>query len=182
MRILAMAGSTRRDSFNRKLLAVGVKAAEAAGAEVEVIDLKELAIPLYDGDLEKEQGLPPGAQRLKDALAEAQGLLIATPENNHSIPAVLKNAIDWASRPPSNALAGKTAALMAASTGGFGGVRVLMQLRIPMHTLGVWVVPAHVMIARAAEAFDEAGNLRDPEATKQVEGLVKRLVDALSAN
>ena len=136
MRILAMAGSTRRDSFNRKLLAVGVKAAEAAGAEVEVIDLKELAIPLYDGDLEKEQGLPPGAQRLKDALAEAQGLLIATPENNHSIPAVLKNAIDWASRPPSNALAGKTAALMAASTGGFGGVRVLMQLRIPMHTAG----------------------------------------------
>jgi chromate reductase, NAD(P)H dehydrogenase (quinone) len=101
-KVLAFAGSTRRDSWNKKLLAVAVAETERAGAEVTVLDLRDLALPLYDGDLEAEEGLPAGALRLKELMKSHDGFLIASPEYNSSISAVLKNAIDWASRPAPN--------------------------------------------------------------------------------
>src|ERR1700690_2177036 len=98
-KILAFAGSTRKESFNKKLVKVAADAARAAGAEVTYLDLKDIPMPLYDGDLETEQGLPENAKKFKAMLLAHDGLLISAPEYNSSISGVLKNAIDWASRP-----------------------------------------------------------------------------------
>ncbi|MCI0406052.1 MAG: NAD(P)H-dependent oxidoreductase [candidate division Zixibacteria bacterium] len=160
IKIFAIAGSLRAGSFNRKLLAAAVR--KIKDATVDVADLKEFDLPLYDGDLEA-QGLPPGVIKLKERIAAADALLIATPEYNWSIPGVFKNAIDWASRPPSNPFRGKTALITAASAGYFGGVRSILQLRQVFVTLGVFTIPEQVTVAFGAKAFDEAGKLADPK-------------------
>ena len=121
-KILAFAGSTRTDSFNKKLIRVAVKGAEAAGAEVTLIDLRDLPMPRYDGDLEEKEGVPPNGRRLKELMKSHSGFLLSCPEYNSSITGVLKNAIDWASREeegekPLVCFRGKTAALMSASPG-----------------------------------------------------------------
>src|SRR5689334_22796808 len=95
-KILAFAGSTRTDSYNKKLIKVAIKGAEAAGAQVTYLDLRDLNLPLYDGDLEASEGLPAGARKLKDLLLANDGIMISSPEYNSSISGVLKNAIDWA--------------------------------------------------------------------------------------
>ena len=121
-KILALAGSTREGSYNKKLVRVAAAGAQAAGGEVTLVDLRELPMPLYDGDLEAAEGLPPNARILKRLMIAHDGLLISAPEYNSSITAVLKNAIDWASRPepdeiPLVAFKDKVAALMSASPG-----------------------------------------------------------------
>lgn len=165
-KILAFAGSLRSGSFNRKLVRIAAEGARAAGAEVTEIDLRDIPMPLYDGDIEREQGLPPNAKLFKRLLIEHKGILISSPEYNTAITAVLKNAIDWASRPEPNeaalvAFKGKIAGLMSASPGNFGGVRSLAMLRAILSHLGVIVVPTQLGIARANEAFDAEGNLKD---------------------
>src|SRR5260221_646228 len=97
-KILAFAGSLRKDSYNKKLIKIAAEGARAAGAEVTVIDLKEFPLPVYDGDLETAEGLPANAKKLKEMFLKHQGLLIASPEYNSSIPGGLKNMIDWVSR------------------------------------------------------------------------------------
>lgn len=185
-KIVAFAGSLRAGSYNKKLLAVAVDAARAAGAEVTVVDLRELALPLFDQDLEDASGLPDGAKRFKALLREADGLLIASPEYNSSITAALKNAIDWASReesddePPLVAFKGKAAALLAASPGALGGLRGLVTVRSILGNLGVLVLPDQVAIPTAHEAFDDAGKLKDERKAKQVARLASALV-ALAA-
>lgn len=180
-KILAFAGSTRTGSFNKQLLAVGVSAARAAGSEVTVVDLRDLALPLYDGDLEAGQGLPAGAKQFKKLLLEHQGLLISSPEYNSSITGVLKNAIDWASRAeteteaPLIAFRGKVATLMAASPGGLGGLRGLVHLRAILGNIGVTVLPDQLTLSSAHEAFDSAGALKDERKRKQVDDLAKGL-------
>src|SRR5687767_5557001 len=101
-KIAAFAGSLRAGSLNKKLLAIGVEAARAAGADVTVVDLRELALPLFDQDIEDASGLPEGAKRFKAILRASDGFLIASPEYNSSVTAALKNAIDWASREESD--------------------------------------------------------------------------------
>ena len=98
-RILAFASSTRRESFNKKLVAIAAQGARQAGAEVTLIDLKDFPLPLFDQDLEAEQGMPENGKKLKKLFIDHYGLLIASPEYNSSFPAVLKNAINWVSRP-----------------------------------------------------------------------------------
>lgn len=186
LKIVAFAGSLRAGSHNKKLLAVAVDAARAAGAEVTVVDLRELALPLFDQDLEDVSGLPDGAKRFKALLREADGLLIASPEYNSSITAALKNAIDWASRaetddePPLVAFKGKVAALLAASPGALGGLRGLVTVRSILGNLGVLVLPDQVAIPTAHEAFDDTGKLKDERKAKQVARLASALV-ALAA-
>jgi NAD(P)H-dependent FMN reductase len=119
-KILAFAGSTRTESYNKKLVRIAVASARAAGAEVTYHDLRDLPLPFYDGDLEAEEGLPANARKWKDLLLAHHGLLISAPEYNSSITAVFKNAIDWASRrvpgePPLACFTGKVAALMSTS-------------------------------------------------------------------
>ena len=184
-KIIAFAGSLRAGSLNKKLLANAADAARAAGAEVTVVDLRELALPLYDQDIEDASGLPEGAKKLKALLRASDGFLIASPEYNSSITAALKNAIDWASRaeaddePPLAAFRGKTAALISASPGALGGLRGLVTVRSILGNIGVIVLPDQVCIGKAHEAFDEAGKLKDERKAKQVAALAKGLVEVL---
>ncbi|HIK05564.1 MAG TPA: NAD(P)H-dependent oxidoreductase [Trichormus sp. M33_DOE_039] len=184
-KILAFAGSTRTDSYNKKLVKIAAAGASAAGAEVTYIDLRDLPLPLFDEDLEAQQGLPANARTLKNLLISHQGLLIASPEYNSSLTAVLKNAIDWASRPSPNepplaAFADKVAAIMSASPGGLGGLRGLVHLRAILGNIKVLVLPAQVAVPKAYEAFNADGSLKDPQQQESIEKLGENLATILS--
>ena len=178
-RVLAMAGSLRKDSYNKKLIRVGAEMLRRAGAEVDLLELNDVPMPLYDGDLEYEAGLPEGAIAFKRRLAQADGLMIASPEYNFSIPGTFKNAIDWASRGDEDVFTGKVAALMAASPGGVGGMRMLPHLRQVLTALDVWLIPSQVTVAKAAEAFLPDGSLASAHTAKQVRDLAEVLVKEL---
>jgi NAD(P)H-dependent FMN reductase len=180
-KVLAFAGATRTNSFNKKLIRVGAEAARQAGAEVTLIDLRDLPMPLYDGDLEAAEGLPPNARELKRLMMAHDAFLISSPEYNSSVSAVLKNAIDWVSRPqpdePSGvAFRGKVAALLAASPGSLGGVRSLLTVRQVLNTLGVIVLPTQFALARANVAFNDDGSLKDEAHRASVAAVVNELV------
>lgn len=180
-KILAFAGSTRTDSWNKKLIRLAADAARAAGAEVTLIDLRDLPLPLYDGDLEASSGLPESAKKLKKLMIEHDGFLISSPEYNSSISGVLKNAIDWASRketpdePGLVAFAGKTAAIVSASPGALGGLRGLVHLRSILGNIQVLVIPDQFALVKANEAFDVDGRLKDSNQQKTVERIARTL-------
>lgn len=184
-KILAFAGSTRTDSFNKKLIRVAADAARAAGADVTLIDLRDFPMPLFDGDLEDKEGLPENARKLKELFRAHDSLLISSPEYNSSITGVLKNTIDWVSRtetddePALVAYRGKTAALLAASPGALGGLRGLVHLRAILGNIGVIVLPDQVAVPKAYEAFDDNGSLKDERTAKQVKGVAEALVTFL---
>ena len=185
-KILAFAGSSRSASFNKKLAKFAAQAARAAGAEVTFIDLRDYPLPLFDEDLETENGLPENAFKLKTLLNEHQGFIIASPEYNSSVTALLKNTIDWASRaasdtePPLASFKGKTAALLSASPGALGGLRGLVHLRAILGNIGVIVLPDQVALPKAHEAFDDAGALKEDRTAKQVTALAQSLVAFLT--
>lgn len=185
-RILAFAGSLRAGSFNKMLVRIAAEHARAAGAEVNVIDLRDLPLPIFDEDLETAQGLPDNAKKLKALMRESDGFLISSPEYNSSVTAALKNAIDWASRaetddePPLVCFRGKTAGLVSASPGQLGGLRGLVHLRAILGNIGVLVLPDQVAIPSAHEAFDEAGQLKDARKAKQVANVARGLAELLS--
>jgi chromate reductase, NAD(P)H dehydrogenase (quinone) len=175
-KILAFAGSTRIDSYNKKLVKVAAAGAKAAGAEVTYVDLRDLPLPLFDEDLEAQEGLPANAQTFKDLMISHQGLLIASPEYNSSLAAVLKNAIDWASRPAANeaplaAFADKVATIMSASPGALGGLRGLVHLRSILGNIKVLVLPDQIALPKAYEAFNVDGTLKDPKQQESIEQL-----------
>ena len=177
-RILAFAGSTRKDSVNKKLVRIAAQGATDAGALVAFIDLKDLPLPLFDEDLEAQQGHPDACKQLKKLLIESDGFLIASPEYNSSISAALKNAIDWASRPAPNeaplaAFKGKVAGIMAASPGGLGGIRGLVHLRSILGNIGVIVLPEQATLPGAFEAFGPDGKLKDAKKQATVADLGK---------
>ena len=178
-KILVLAGSTRAGSLNRRLARAGAEALVAAGCEVDHLELADVAMPLYDGDLEAASGLPAGAVAFRARLAAADGFMIVSPEYNGSIPGHLKNALDWASRGDEDVFEGKVVALMAASPGRLGGNRMLPHLRHVMTVLGCWVVPEQVAVAQAADAFDPDGRLTSGFHQKQVAGLAEALADAV---
>lgn len=167
-KILALSGSIRRDAWNRKLIQVAAEAARAAGGNVTLLDLADYPLPLYNGDLEDREGLPDNARRLKALFKEHDAFLIASPEYNSSIPPLLKNTIDWVSREWQGESGlvpyqGKVAAIMAASPGSLGGMRMLPHLRQVLNALGVLVLPAQFSLAHADQAFDpENGALKAP--------------------
>jgi chromate reductase, NAD(P)H dehydrogenase (quinone) len=183
-RILAFAGSLRSESFNKKLVRIAASAARDAGAEVTLIDLKDYPLPLFDQDLEAGQGMPENGTKLKQLFINHDGLLIASPEYNSSVTAVLKNVIDWVSRsapgePPLVAFQGKVATLMSASPGALGGLRGLVHLRSILGNIGVIVLPDQVAVARAHEAFQPDGSLIDPKQQAGIEALGKTLASFL---
>jgi chromate reductase, NAD(P)H dehydrogenase (quinone) len=180
-KILAFAGSLRSGSLNRKLVRIAAEGARAAGAEITEVDLRDIPMPLFDGDIEREQGLPPNAKLFKRLLIEHKGMLISSPEYNTAMTAVLKNAIDWATRaeqgePPLVAFKGKVGGLMSASPGNYGGVRSLAMLRAILSHLGVVVVPMNLSIARASEAFDADGNLQDERQRETIRSIGAEVV------
>jgi NAD(P)H-dependent FMN reductase len=182
--ILAFAGSTRSESYNKKLVALAADAARLAGGNVTMIDLRDLPLPLFDEDLESASGLPENAKKLKTLMRAHDGFLISSPEYNSSITGVLKNAIDWASRPESDdepplvAYRGKVAALFSASPGGLGGLRGLVHVRSILGNIGVLVLPDQVAISAAYEAF-ENGKLKDARKSRQVADLAASLVETI---
>jgi len=175
IRILALSGSSRRGSLNQKLLDQAADGARAAGAEATSIRLSDFELPIYDADWEAEYGLPKGAQALKALLADSQGLLIATPEYNGGYTALLKNALDWMSR-PNGFPSGKVAALVSASPGLLGGVKSQLSLQIVLNKLGVHVIPESFALGAAHQFFDAEGSLKDAN----VESAVRRVGAALA--
>jgi chromate reductase, NAD(P)H dehydrogenase (quinone) len=168
-RIVGISGSLRRDSFNTALLRAAVELMPN-GAELRIESIE--GIPLYNGDVEAE-GIPQRVTELKRAIAEADGLLLSTPEYNNSIPGVLKNAVDWLSRPTSDiktVFGGKPVALMGASPGGFGTILSQNAWLPVLRTLGTkpWF-GGRLLVSRAPTAFDEHGNMKDETTRKQLE-------------
>lgn len=172
-KILAFAGSTRTDSFNKKLVRIAADGAKDTGSDVTIIDLRDYKMPLYDGDLEQQDGLPQNAHKLKDLMMAHQGFLISAPEYNSSISGVLKNTIDWTSRQsqgedPLACFKGKVAAIMSASPGGLGGLRGLVHVRAILENMNVLVIPEQIAISKAHEVFNTDGTLKDKKQEEQV--------------
>lgn len=181
-KILAFSGSTRRNSYNQAVVECAAQAAKDAAAEVTVINLADYAMPIFNEDEEAEYGIPERAQAFKQLMIEHDGILIASPEYNSSYPAVLKNAIDWASRkagdePVLAAYKQKVVGLMAASPGALGGMRVLVVLRMLMQNLSCIVAPAQVAVGNVADKLDESGAISDEKTKKQLANLAKQVVD-----
>jgi chromate reductase, NAD(P)H dehydrogenase (quinone) len=172
-KILAFAGSTRTDSYNKKLVKIASAGATEAGTDITVIDLRDFPMPIYDGDLEQKDGLPSNARKLKDIMLAHQGFLISSPEYNSSISAVFKNTIDWTSRQsegeiPLACFKNKIAGIMSASPGMLGGLRGLVHVRSILGNIGVIIMPDQIAIAKAHEAFNEDGSLKDKKQEDQV--------------
>ena len=172
--VLGFAGSLRQGSYNRMALRAAAELMPA-GTTLETYDIA--AIPLYNEDV-REAGFPPAVQAFRDRIAAADALLIVTPEYNYSVPGVLKNAIDWASRPPSQPFDGKPLAIMGASPGTLGTARAQYHLRQTCVFLNMLPVNRpEVMIAKAHEKFDEGGRLTDAPTRKFVADLMSALAE-----
>ena len=185
-RVLAISGSARNDSLNKKLLALVAAAASEAGASVTLLDLREFSLPLYDGDGELASEFPANAASLRELLVEHDGLLIACPEYNGGISPLLKNTIDWMTRAPGgkadpSLFNGKLAALCAASPGPWGGMRGLRWVRELLNNLGVTVLAHQVTIGTAHKAFDASGALTDTRHGDALRALGRELAALLAA-
>ncbi|NNL65665.1 MAG: NAD(P)H-dependent oxidoreductase [Myxococcales bacterium] len=175
-RILAFAGSARRESFNKRLVRVAAAGAEAAGVGCTVIDLRDHPLPIYDADLEAESGLPENASVLRELFRSHQALLIASPEYNSSISPLLKNTIDWVSRSEEGGgdlgpYRDKLAAILAASPGALGGLRGLVTLRSLLGNIGCTVIADQLTVRQADQAFAPDGSFVDPKQQARVEAL-----------
>jgi NAD(P)H-dependent FMN reductase len=177
MKVYALAGALRKGSLNRRLLEVAIGIAEKNGAAVERADARALDLPVYDGDVEAA-GIPAAVTALQERVAANDGLLIASPEYNFSVPGVLKNAIDWLSRTKPMPLRGKRALLLSASPSLVGGNRGLWALRVPLEGLGVHVYPDMFSLASAHEALDASG-VKDPNLAKLLERMVAKFLEEL---
>jgi len=184
MRVLGIAGSLRSASYNRGLLRAAQQLAPD-GVEVDLLDIRDL--PFYDGDVEAA-GVPEPVQRLRDRIAAADAVVFATPEYNRGTSGVLKNAIDWASRPArQSVLDGKPVAVMGATTGISGTANAQRQIREALLFPGAQTLPQELLVSRAGEKFDEQGDLTDPETRAELkvlledlEGWVARVREALA--
>ena len=184
--ILAFAGSSRKDSWNRKVLEVAVAGARDAGANVTVANLADYAMPIYNADWHAENGVPPAMRELRKLMMAANGLLIASPEYNASLTPLLKNTIDWLSQDVGkekdengNApFEGKIGGLMGASNGGFGTIRALPHVSYILSNLGVFMLPV-VAVPAVGKAFDEQGNMTNERAKKMLSGLGARLAGTI---
>jgi len=175
-RILAFSGSARRESLNRKFLAVAVPLVREAGGEVTLLDLNDYVLPLYHGDLEDAEGLPANATKLIGLIAQHDALLIASPEYNSMITPLLKNTLDWCTRGDDDPFPGKVAAVISASPGPYGGVRSLQLAQQLLLKLGCHVVPGQVSLPHADKAFDEHGALKELRPQKSLQTLAAALV------
>jgi chromate reductase, NAD(P)H dehydrogenase (quinone) len=185
-RILVFGGSIRTGSWSAKLAALAARDLAALDADVSLISLGDFPLPIYDGDLEAGKGVPENAKKLRGMMNAHRGIYIATPEYNASIPPLLKNTIDWISRP---AAGGEDPfrrcvfALGATSNGRFGGYRALMALRYVLELgLQALVVPQQVALSHVGQAFDEAGNLKDQMVANLLKTSLTRLISVCEAD
>jgi NAD(P)H-dependent FMN reductase len=175
-RILAFSGSSRRESLNRKFLAIAVAEARAAGGEVTLINLADYPLPLYQGDLEEAEGMPEPAKALVQLVRGHAALLVASPEYNSLITPLFKNTIDWCSREDENPFAGKVAAVVTASPGPFGGSKSGLAARQLLGRLGCLMIARECALPHAHEAFDEQGRLKSERTLASVRSVAAELV------
>src|SRR5258706_6596498 len=181
IRLLVIPGSQRSGSLNKRLASVAVKLARNAGATVDEMDLRELQLPVYDGDIEAASGVPPSALRLLEAIVAADAVLVVTPEYNGFPTPLVVNAFDWLSRITAGgahpaglaATANKPIGLLSASPGPLGALRSMNFLRQYFQmAFAMIVVPQQFALSRAHEAFDEMGGLKDEKAARAVDGVL----------
>ncbi len=182
--ILAICGSARRASWNGQLLRLAIATIRAAGMTVTELAHPDHPLPLYDGDLEAEDGVPENAQALHRLASAHDGFLFASPEYNGSMTPLLKNTIDWISRPmptpgATSAFRGKPAAIVSASPGRLGGLRGTMHLRDCLVSIGVRALPEQVALPNAGSAFDDDGRLLDQGTSERLDALCQALVKAV---
>jgi len=175
-KIVVFAGSSRKDSLNKKLAALAAQELEALGAEATYIDLKDYLAPVYDGYTEEQQGIPPSIIRLEALIAGADAVVISSPEYKGFVPPLLVNIFIWMSRMKAKVFAGKSVALMAASP---GGVRVIPRLRDALEELGGRVVPGFITIPGGAEAFNPDGSFVHEAHKKAVANHMSKLLALL---
>lgn len=178
MKIIAVAGSFREKSYNKMALSFMVLGAQEAGADVEVIDLNDYMMPVYNEDIDNA-GKPESVLALKEKLAAAKGLLICTPEYNHSLPGGFKNVIDWLSRGKDQPFKGKWIALAGASTSSWGTVRAQLAFLPVFRVLGSHVLPTQIYIPLAQNLFDMEGNLKDETTKQKLIALGKELAEKI---
>ncbi|MBA2126236.1 NADPH-dependent FMN reductase [Hyphomicrobium methylovorum] len=184
-RLLFFAGSIRKNSFNKRVAKLAASMANGLGFSSTFIDLADYPMPFYDGDLEAQSGQPENARKLKDLMCAHQGIMIVSPEYNASFAPLLKNTIDWVSRirdegeEPLAVYRDRVFALAAASPGGTAGLRGLMQFRQVLELgIGALVLPNQFLLPRAADAFDNDGNLKNHDQEQQLQAVVKKLEHA----
>jgi chromate reductase len=183
VKILGISGSLRRQSLNTALL----RAAQTlAGPDIDLEMATLHGIPLYDGDLEQLEGIPPAVQALKERIVACEGLLLVTPEYNNSIPGVFKNGLDWLTRPPADSarvFGNRLVAVMGASNGGFGTILAQNAWLPVLRTLGTrhWT-GGRLQVSRANQLFDEAGQMKDEAAIKQLRDFVQGFAQFVQAN
>lgn len=174
--LLAFAASARKASLNKLLIDEAVDIAREAGASVQLYQFQDFDMPLYNGDLELEIILPPGAKLLCKLLMQCDGVMISTPEYNAGMPGTLKNVIDWISRPKPSPLVGKSCFLLSASPSLIGGQRSLWQVRQPLEAIGAMVYPGMFSLPQADKAFDSSDRISDERRRaslqKQVSGFL----------
>jgi NAD(P)H-dependent FMN reductase len=185
MRLLFFAGSTREGSYNKRLAALAQRIAEANGIEAVLIDLKDYPMPIYNGDIEAKEGPPERARAFKALLGEYRGVFIASPEYNYSVTPLLKNTLDWVTRVRGKGESGlevfktRVFAITGASPGNYGAMRSLLTLRqILAVGMGATVIPQQIAVARAADAFEADGSLRDEGQQKLCADVVEALAVA----
>ena len=184
-KLLFIAGSAREASLNKRLARLGVEVAQANGIASTFADLGDYPLPIYDGDLEARSGVPDNAKKLKALLLVHDGVFISAPEYNASLAPLLKNALDWVSRnrdegePPLHVYKTRVFAIGSASPGAFGGMRGLIALRQTLEMgLGALVLPDQIVVAKATEAFDDQGHLKDKSLMEMYKGLIQKLARA----
>ncbi|RZJ21278.1 MAG: NADPH-dependent oxidoreductase [Haliea sp.] len=184
MKLLVFAGSTRQNSFNRRLAKVTAAMATASGAEVTHLELGDYEVPMYNADLEAK-GTPPDVIRLKQALYDHPAWIICTPEYNASYPALLKNTLDWVSSPVKGdpvwsddfrSTRGKVVGMLSASPGGLGGLRSQSHLAPLLLNLHCWIAPKNFALGRAGDAFDLQGELANEGARKNVQAVIDQVL------
>ncbi|EKF41680.1 NADPH-dependent FMN reductase [Nitratireductor indicus] len=182
-RILVFAGSTRTGAFSGRTADAATKELAEQGAEVTRISLADYPLPIMDQDLEKEKGIPESALKLGGLIAAHDGVLIASPEYNASIPPLLKNTVDWVSRiskidgRPVRPWAGKVVGLCSSSDGNFAGIRGLYHLRAVLMNCRAEIVTPQCSVARAQDAFDEEGNFKDERTRGMMEGVCRAVIE-----
>ena len=179
--ILVFGGALRANSLNDRLATLAAMAAEEIGATVHRATMREFDCPSYDGDDERESGIPAGAQAFAKQLNENDAFIIASPEYNASMPGCLKNAIDWASRMKPQPFNGKQACLLSASPSMVGGNRGLWSLRVPLEHLGARVYPDMFSLAQAHQAFNEAGRIANDLLQKRFDTMMRCFIDLVEA-
>jgi len=181
-KLVAFSGSIRKDSFNRKLIEALVEIAKSQGVDTQYLDLKDYPLPIYNGDLEEEEGIPENALIINQAMQDADGFILACPEYNGFMTPLMKNTIDWVSRPTEKgatsllAYKEKTALLLGASPGALGGIRGIPHMRTLLSQIGTSVFPTVKGIPKAHEAFNDDGSIKEAKLQKDLEKLVERFV------